>query len=71
MCGFENTVDQIPERPGLALRKEVGTTGDGRVGTEPVGGEKVGIGRVVDIGGVDQVGVDDRSFEARLPWLWR
>ncbi len=47
-------VDHLPERDRLALRDEVRLAGDGRAGLEPVGGQQVGFGGVVDINGVDK-----------------
>ena len=65
--GAEDAVDQVPERPGLALREEVGPAGDRRAGREAVGGEEVGLGGVVDVGRVDERSAGGRSAAAGPP----
>ncbi len=52
--GFEKVVDHIPERDRFALGHEISPARDGRAGLEPVGGEQMGFGGVVDIDRIDQ-----------------
>ena len=47
--GFQEVVDHVPERDRLSLGDEVGPARDRRAGLEPVGGQQVGLGGVVDI----------------------
>jgi hypothetical protein len=47
--GAEDAVDQVPERPGVALREELGPARARGAGRQAVGGEQVGLGGVVDV----------------------
>ena len=59
---LEDAVDDFLERPRVAIGDEVGLTGTGGARFEPVSGQEMGVGRVVDVDRVDEIRtISDKS----------
>ena len=60
-------IDHVPERDRFALGDKINFTGDRRAGFEPVGGQKVGTGGVIDVDRIDQRVVTTYAPELPAP----